>query len=228
MKQKLLFLTIVLVVVTANVRAQFVDLSTGKTVTLVKHNGNGMMFNTETQRPVHIYVNPSTNDTFYGRTGELINGKVMRNSAGAFSYEGDEGYVFRDGEFRLKSEADSAGYKKVFQRDGDVKVKYDDYKRKNEIDGDVKVKKGDAKVKVETDGTRKMKDGAYRSKRDKEGNVRIKDDSSKVKFNTDGSVKIKDKREDYKGKVDEDGTIKEKERDVKTKIKDGKRKVKTD
>jgi PKD repeat protein len=44
----------------SKINAQFVDLSTGKTVTLVKHNGNGMMLNPETQRPVHIYVNTAT------------------------------------------------------------------------------------------------------------------------------------------------------------------------
>lgn len=228
MKQKFLLLTIVLIAIgESNANAQFVDLSTGKRVTIVKHNGNGMMYNTETQRPVYMYVNPATNDTFYGRTGENINGKVMRNPGGKYTYQGDAGYVFKDSEFRLKSEADSAGYKKVFQRDGDVKVKYGNYKRKNEIDGDVKVKNGDTKIKLEADGTRKMKDGEFRSKKDKAGNLRVKDDSSKVKINADGSVKIKDKREDYKGKIDENGKMKEKEGNVKTKVKDDKTKVKT-
>ncbi|MCW3107771.1 MAG: hypothetical protein JWQ09_2277 [Segetibacter sp.] len=228
MKQKFLLLTIVVIVIgLGKVKAQFIDLSTGKTVTLVKHNGNGMMYNTQTQRPVHIYVNTATNDTFYGRTGEIINGKVMRNSTGRYTYEGDGEYVYKEGEYRMKSEVDSAGYKKVFQRDGDVKVKYGNYKRKAEIDGDVKVKDGDAKTKLEEDGTRKVKDGAFRSKKDKAGNVRVKDDSSKVKINTDGSIKVKDKREDYKGKADGNGKVKEKEGNTKSKVKGDKTKVKT-
>jgi hypothetical protein len=229
MKQKILLLTMmVTAIAVGKVKAQFVDISTGKTVNLVKHNANGMMFNPETQRPVHIYINPSTNDTFYGRTGEIINGKVVRSANGQLNYAGDNEYVFKEGEYRLRSEADSAGYKKVFQGDGDVKVKYGNFKRKNEIDGDVKVKDGDAKAKAEADGSRKVKNGAFRSKKDKAGNVRVKDDSSKVKINTDGSVKVKDKRADYKGKIDENGKMKEKEANVKSKVKDDKIKVKTD
>ena len=226
MKQKILAVAILATSIAANeASAQFVDLSTGKTISVVKHSGNGMMLNPETQRPVNIYVNPTTNDTFYGRTCEVINGKVARQSTG-YSYTGDRDYVYKEGEFRLRSEADSAGYKKVFKRDGDVFVKHGDYKRKEEIDGDVKEKKGDAKAKLEEDGSQKIKDGAFRAKKDKAGNVRVKDDSAKVKLNTDGSVKIKNKREDYKAKIDDDGKIKEKDGAVKAKVKGDKVKVK--
>lgn len=226
MKRNLsLFSIAVMAFFATKLNAQYVDLSTGKTVTLVKHNGNGMMYSTETQRPVNIYINPSTSDTFYGRTGEVINGKVVRKANG-YSYAGDNAYIYKDGEFQVKTEADSAGYKKVFQKDGDVKVKYNNYKRKEEVDGDVKVKEGGAKTKIEQDGTTKVKDGDFKSKQDKAGNVRIKDDSAKVKINTDGSVKVKDKADDYKGKIKTDGKLKEKEAGTKTKMKVDTTKVK--
>ncbi|MDB5245718.1 MAG: hypothetical protein JWQ40_112 [Segetibacter sp.] len=207
--------------------AQAIELNTGKTIGVVKHQATGMMYNTQTQRPVYIYIDPATRDTFYGRTGANINGQVSHSQKGYF-YAGDPDYVYSDGEFRLKSEVDSAGYKKVFQRDGDVKVKYGDYKRKEEIDGDVKAKRGTAKMKDEADGTVKRKDGDYKKKIDNSGNVLIKDDTTKLKVNADGSAKLKDKRTDYKGKVDENGKTKEKQGDSKVKLKDDKFKVKTD
>ena len=228
MKKYLGLLLIVAATLTiSKTNAQLVDLSTGKTVTLVKHAGNGMMLNTETQRPVHIYIDAATNDTIYGRTGEVINGKVIRKANGGFGYD-DGDYLFDQGEYRLKRESDSAGYKKKIQSDGDVKVKYDNYKRKVEKDGDVKVKEPDSKTKVEEDGTMKVKEGDFRGKIDEEGNLRMKDDNSKVKVKTDGNIKVKDKSKDYKGKIDENGKRKEKVGDIKRKIKDDKIKVKTD
>jgi len=201
---------------------QYIDLSTGKTVTLVKHNGTGMMYNTQTQRPVYIYVDPATSDTFYGRTREIINGKVVTKN-GKYFYTGDDAYIYADGDFRLKTESDSLGYKRKGQADGDVKVKYGDYKRKMEGDGDVKVKKDSSKMKMNRDGTFKVKDSTYRKKIDDKGNYREKDDSTKLKIKTDGSLKVKDKRNDYKGKMDTDGDIKEKAGDEKMK---GKKDVK--
>ena len=208
--------------------AQFVDLSTGRTVTLVKHQGNGMMYNTENSRPVHIYINRATNDTFYGRTGQNINGKVSHSATAGYHFEGDGEYIYRDGEFRLRRESDTPGYKRKTRADGEQKVKYDDYKRKVEPNGgDVKVKEGDAKLKLEADGVVKLKDSTYKAKIDERGNMLEKDDSTKIKVNADGTIKVKDKRDDYKGKVDEDGDIKEKDRKGKRKIKKDKVKEKT-
>ena len=229
MKKKSLWLIALAISIAAatNVQAQFVDLNTGKTVTLVKHQGNGMMFNTENSRPVNIYVNRATNDTFYGRTGVNINGKVSHSSTLGYHYQGDGDYIYRDGEFRLRTESDIPGYKRKTRSDGEQKVKYDDYKRKTEPNGgDVKVKEGDAKLKLEADGVVKMKDSTYKAKIDRQGNLLEKDDSTKLKVNADGTIKIKDKREDYKGKVDEDGDIKEKRKGEKRKLKRGKVKVK--
>lgn len=210
-------------------QAQYVDLSTGKTITIVKHHGNGMMYNTQSRQPVHLYVNVATSDTFYGRTGMNINGQVLRNSNGTLYYAGDGDYMYSNGEYRLKTEADTPGYKRKVKSDGEMKVKYGDYKRKTEPNnGDVKVKEANAKVKLEADGVVKMKDSTYRGKLDSEGNFREKDDSSKTKINADGTIKVKDKREDYKGKVNEEGEVKEKEKNTKRKSKKDKEKIKKD
>jgi hypothetical protein len=219
MKKKLLNVLAIsmLSLASATSFGQFVDLTTGKKAVLVKHQGNGMMYNTETQRPVNIYVDPSTNDTFYGRTGANINGQVTRAN-GRYSYNGDT-YVYKSGEFTPRTEADNEGYRKVFQGDGDVKVKYGDYKRKEKIDGDVKVKDGEAKMKSEPDGSLKVKDSGYKKKIDDAGNILEKDDSTKIKLNADGSVKVKDKTVDYKGKIDENGDVKEKDGKTKRKLK---------
>jgi hypothetical protein len=205
-------------------QAQYIDLSTGKTVTLVKHNGTGMMYNTQTQRPVYIYIDPATNDTFYGRTREKINGKVILQN-GKYFYTGDEMYIY-DGDYRLKTEADSIGYKRKAGNDGDIKVKYGDYKRKIEGDGDIKVKEDETKIKMNTDGTLKVKDSTYSKKIDDKGNFREKDDSAKVKLKTDGSMKVKDKRDNFKGKIDENGDVKVKDDNQKRKTKRDKQKTK--
>jgi hypothetical protein len=208
--------------------AQYIDLGTGKTVTLVKHNGNGMMYNTQTQRPVYIYIDPTTNDTFYGRTREKINGRIVLHE-GKYMYTGDEAYIYADGDYRLKTEADSTGYKRKMHNDGDMKVKYGDVKRKTEADGDTKIKHAGGKMKMNSNGTMKVKDtSAYRKKIDEDGNYREKDDSAKVKMKADGSMKVKDKRSNYKGKIDDDGTTKEKNGKTKNKSKDNKVKTKSE
>lgn len=213
-------------IMASSANAQYVDLTTGKSITIIKNQANGMMYNPETQRVVYLYINPSTKDTFYGRTGENINGKVMRMTTGRYVYNGDEGYVFDQGEFRPRRESD--GYRKIFQGDGDVKLKGGDFKKKTEIDGDVKVKEGDAKAKAKADGDLKVKDGDLRGKIDNHGNAVIKDSTTKVRLNSDGTMKAKDSEEDYKGKVKASGKVKEKEGDTKRKLKNNTEKIKDD
>ena len=228
MKNKILTLAIAAFTVFAGTaKAQFIDLSTGKQVTVIKHNANGMMFNTATQKPVYIYINPATNDTFYGRTGANINGRVARTPQGKFIFD-DGDYIFDNGEYRMKRESDSSGYKVKWQNDGDKKVKTDDYKRKTDKNGDLKLKQDSSKIKVYSDGRLKVKEGEYRKKIDGEGNYREGDGSVKVKSNVDGSTKIKDKKNNYKAKVNEEQELKEKQNGTKRKVKKNKVKVKTD
>ena len=210
---------------TTNLKAQYIDLGTGKTITVIRHSGNGMMFNTQTSRPVYLYINPTTRDTFYGRTGENVNGKLMRNQTGNYVYEADT-YVYKNGDYQLRTAGDSYD-KKVFKRDGDVVYKSEDAKMKKEIDGDFKQKNMEAKTKIETDGVIKDKDGSYKLKVDAEGNLLEKDSTFKAKTKVDGSVKLKDKETEYKGKVGTDGDMKEKTPAEKRKMKRDKAKTKT-
>ncbi len=205
-------------------KAQYIDLSTGKTVTLIKDQASGYMYNTETQRPIYIYINSTSKDTFYGRTGMLINGKVTRTSEGKYSFD-DGPYIYKNGEYQLMTEADMYE-KRKFKNNGDVKLKNPGEKEKIYGSGDVKVKSGDGKVKMENDGVLKVKGGDYKKKIDSEGNVLEKDSIMKEKHNADGSYKVKDKDEDYKGKIDENGKTKEKQGDAKTKSKKDKDKIK--
>ncbi len=123
----------------------YVDLETGKTITVEKDPKTGYMVNAETKAPVGIYVNTATNDTIYGRTGKVINNFVVKHPDGKFTYRADEIKV-TDGDSKMKAEAD-----------GDYKVKEGDYKKKVEEDGDVKIKDGDSKIKIEEDGDKKVK-----------------------------------------------------------------------
>jgi hypothetical protein len=110
-------------------KSRYYDLNSGKSITLVKDENTGLMVDAETRQPVYIYVNKKTKDTMYGATGEVINGQVVKTEDGTYKY----------GNLTIKED-----------RDGDLKIKYEDYKRKRDEDGDVKTKDEDGKTK--TDG----------------------------------------------------------------------------
>jgi hypothetical protein len=129
-----------------NASAGYVDLSTGEQVELVKDEETGRMVNKATGKPVKMYVDRRTNDTIWGSTGVVINGKVKQNDNGRWIYTGDD-VTMKDGEFKIKHDDDGA-----------YKEKGDDYKRKYDSDGDYKLKNGDVKVKYDAeDGKRKVK-----------------------------------------------------------------------
>lgn len=226
MKNKFFTMAIAaLLAVSPQLHAQYVDLTTGEQVNLTKHQANGMVYNTTTQRPLYLYINTQTGDTLYGRTGEVVNGRIWRDDNGKFRVD-DGSFIFDNGEYRLLREADSLGYKRKTRADGGQKVKYGDYKRKTDEEKDLKIKEGEAKIKDYNDGREKVKAGSYRRKIDSEGNYREGDDSLKLKAKAE-KMKIKDRRDDFKGKVKNE-KIKEKEGDVKRKLKDGEMKEKTD
>lgn len=120
----------------------YVDLETGKHITVVKDSTSGVMVNEETREPVAIYVDTDTKDTIYGKTGEVINNHVIKSEDGKYSY----------------AAADNDPAKVKTEADGDYKIKDDDYKKKVEKDGDVKIKEGDDKVKIDAEnGEKKVK-----------------------------------------------------------------------
>jgi hypothetical protein len=142
------FCTLAIVGCTNNKDKEFVDLATGKKIMVEKDEEKGYMINTETKKPVYLYVDQDNRDTFYGRTGKVVNNKISRTDNGLFIYNGDDEYVYKNGDYKLK-----------IGEDGDVKLKDGDYKLKAEADGDKKVKNGDYKKKVDEHGDVKIKDG---------------------------------------------------------------------
>lgn len=143
---------------------EYVDLSTGKTVYLVKDSTTGYMVNKETHKAVYLYVNPTTHDTFYGRTGAKVNGEIRLSDDKVYLYNGDDDFTYKEGEFKPKATGDGtlkAGDEDVkvkVQSDGDIIIKKGDYKKKIETNGDVKIKNGDTKIKIK-DGKKKIKQG---------------------------------------------------------------------
>lgn len=121
----------------ADASGRYVDLNTGEPVLLKKDSASGLMVNEKTGKPVRIYVDTRTNDTIYGPSGKVINGKIHK--------EHDGGYVYEDEDLKIKNEGS-----------GEVKIKEgDDYKKKEE-GNETKIKSGDKKIKIE-DGERKVK-----------------------------------------------------------------------
>ena len=107
---------------------RYIDLNTGKAVILEKDPNSGLMISTETKKPIEIYVDTRTHDTIYGRSGKIINGSIVKNSDGIYRYDNDA---------NVKNDAD--GYK----------IKDRDYKKVIEKDGDVKIKDGNTKIKID-------------------------------------------------------------------------------
>jgi hypothetical protein len=145
-----------------NPDADYIDLTSGKTIRVEKDEETGFMVNAETKKPVYLYVNPATKDTFYGRTGKKVNKYITVRDNGNYYYDDDD-YVYKNGDYKLKTD------------DGDIKEKDGDYKKKTD-DGDVKIKDGDYKVKTDKDGDKKIKSGDTKIKVD-DGKVSVKKDN---------------------------------------------------
>jgi len=109
-------------------QSRYIDLGNGKEVKLEKDPASGLMVSTETKKPVYIYVDTKTNDTIYGSTGKVINGKVVKKDDGGYAYTGDYEYKSPDGELKVEVE-----------KDGDIKIKDGDSKLK--VDGKTGEKK---------------------------------------------------------------------------------------
>ena len=153
MKTKLVFCLSLFAIAAAyscNRNPRYLDLNTNKYVDVKKDSASGYMVNSKTGEPVDVYVDTKTQDTIYGMTGEVVNGKV---------YKSDEGnwIVKMDGdEYKAKSELESSAK---------IKMEGDEYKSKNgnstvktEGDGDVKIENGNRQVKIDgKTGERKVK-----------------------------------------------------------------------
>ena len=126
MKKVLLFVLGVLTIsswIACNSSAgRYIDLNTGKHITIEKDPQTGYMVNSETKKPVDIYVDTETKDTIYGHTGKIINGKVVKTGDGVYEYTViSENKVKEDvGEIKIKD-----GDTKIKIKDGEKKVKRD-------------------------------------------------------------------------------------------------------
>ena len=108
--------------------SRYIDLSTGKEVKLEKDESTGLWVDEKTKTPVYMYVDTKTNDTIYGSTGAVINGRVIRLNDGSYAFDGD--YENQNGEYKVKVE-----------KDGDIKIKDENSKIKiDPEEGEKKVK----------------------------------------------------------------------------------------
>jgi hypothetical protein len=135
MKSKLFLLAgsfVAITLMSCNNESKYLDLTTGNRVDLKKDSSTNLMVDAETGKPVKIYVDREKNDTIWGATGKVINGRVVKTDNGEWKYDGDD-------ELKVKNEND-------------------DYKKKVESDGDIKIKDGDKKIKIDgKTGERKVK-----------------------------------------------------------------------
>lgn len=164
-----------------NNQGRHLNLSSGEEVTLVRDD-EGRMVDAETRKPVLLYVDRDDRDTFYGITGEKVNGHLYREGKNSYVYDasdndnqyvkidGDE-YKIKTGTYKMKWDADGSEYK---YKDGDVKikadgdgykVKRDGYTKKVDEDGDIKIETGNKKIKIDGEtGERKVKEQSVFSK----------------------------------------------------------------
>lgn len=131
-------------------QTRYLDLNTNEYVELQKDSANGLMVNAATGKPVNIYVDTETNDTIYGRTGEVVNGKVHKSAEGQWvvKIDGDE--------YKAKSESENSA--KIKMEGEEYKSKNGNYTIKREGDGDVKIENGTRQIKIDGEtGERKVK-----------------------------------------------------------------------
>jgi lipopolysaccharide export system protein LptA len=122
----------------------YTDLSTGRSVQVRRDEANGYMVDAATGQPIEFFVDMSTRDTFYGKTGTVVNNAILADHG---TYKLDESKVKWEGD-ELKIKYADGSKEKV---DGD-EYKYKDGDSKMKVDGDeAKYKDENVKVKVEGD-----------------------------------------------------------------------------
>lgn len=133
--------------------ARYVDPNTGNALNLREDSTTGLLVDAETGAPVSLYVDTKTNDTIYGKTGKVVNGKVTRNET-----DGKVVYVYTDVDNNAAYQNKSGETKEQYEN-GEYKLKRgDDYKKEVEKDGDITIKDGDTKIKIDGEtGERKVK-----------------------------------------------------------------------
>ena len=72
------------------VESDFKELETGQPVELMKDEETGYVLNATTGEPVEFYINMNTMDTFYGRTGTVVNNAIFQNETGYYVLDEDK------------------------------------------------------------------------------------------------------------------------------------------
>ncbi|MCW3074790.1 MAG: hypothetical protein JWP69_1859 [Flaviaesturariibacter sp.] len=150
--------------------ARYVDPNTGTGLNLVNGDSTGLLVDAATGEPVEMYVDQQINDTIYGATGDVINGRISRGDNGRYVYQYDEdnnaakrdfnsgsasGYVPGSEPNEVKRK--SPGYKYKGGK-GEYRIKRPGYKKEVEKDGDVTIKTRGKKIKIDGEtGERKVK-----------------------------------------------------------------------
>lgn len=148
MKTKLLFFSLVVTVTACNHRARYLDLNSNEYMQVTEDTVTGRWYNAKTGAPLGVYVDTKTQDTIYGFTGEVVNGKVERNDRGEWVVKAD------DDEYK----AESANGAKIKVEGDEYKRKDGNYTIKREGDGDVKIENGRTQTKIDgKTGERKVK-----------------------------------------------------------------------
>lgn len=142
----------------------YTDLSTGKSVQVRRDDSKGYMVDASTGAPIEFFVDMNTRDTFYGKTGTVVNNAIMMDEG---TYKLDDAKIKWDGE-ELKVKGDDSKEKitndEYKYKDGDTKIK--------DNENEYKAKSGDAKLKANEDGY-KYKDNDIKVKANK-NEVKVK------------------------------------------------------
>lgn len=141
--------------------SRYLNLKTGEPVVLKEDEKTGLLVDAETEQPIELYVDTKTNDTVWGRSGKVINGRIKKDTRS----NGAINYVYLDDETAVKKERENDGdlkYKdgntKIKSENGEYKIKRGDYKKEVEKDGDIIIKDGNKKIKIDGEtGERKVK-----------------------------------------------------------------------
>ena len=108
-----------------NIDSKYKNLETGEKVIIIKSE-TGLAMDSVSGEPVAFYVNTETQDTIEGKTGNVVNNKLMKNADGGYHVH----------EMEAKSEVEQ-----LLESGEDVKIK---------VDGDeIKIKTDDKKIKID-------------------------------------------------------------------------------
>ncbi|WP_276132163.1 hypothetical protein [Polluticoccus soli] len=131
------------------VDADFTNLETGEPVNISTDKETGYALDAKSGEPVEFYVNMNTMDTFYGRTGTVVNNAIFLNETGYYQLDEDKIKWEDDSMTVVGTDANTRAAVKESEANKDsAKVKVDE--------DELKIKQGNQKIKVE-DGKSKVK-----------------------------------------------------------------------